>query len=86
MGLVMPIATFVTTSRFILGESRLGFARLGEGEPEGFKALRGEQQTHTRDALVADTARKEGAAFVTSDKRLTSAAGRLGIVVLTPTE
>lgn len=67
------------TYGMILDVSRLGMARLGE--PERIEAIRNHSVRHSRDALLASTAQKEGAVLVTNERRLTNFARRAAIEV-----
>jgi hypothetical protein len=64
--------TKVPTSDFIIGVSRLGMARLGEGRV--LEAIRGEDEPTrhklTVDAEIAATAEREGLTLVTEDRQL----------------
>jgi hypothetical protein len=75
--------TATPTSEFVLDVSRLGGARLGNGEV--FEAIRGNTDranlNHARDALLLDTARAEDAVFVTRDRRLHRRGAHLGLRV-----
>jgi hypothetical protein len=69
----------VATHGFIIGESRLDMARLGEEAP--IEAMRGTNWAkRTRDALIAVTARGEGHTLVSEDGDLrTRAQTALGL-------
>lgn len=56
------------TESFVLGVSRLNSARLSDGGL--FEELRGSSLKNTNDALIAETAIKEGLILVTNDKEL----------------
>jgi hypothetical protein len=75
--------TVTPTSEFVLGVSRLDEARLGNGQV--LEAIRGdtrrENLNHARDALLMDTARAEGAVFVTNERRLLNRGTQLGLDV-----
>ncbi len=58
------------TESFILGTSRLGEAKLGDGKV--LEGLRKENQNHTEDALIGEVAIKKGILLVTNDKTLKS--------------
>jgi hypothetical protein len=58
------------TESFVLGTSRLGEAKLGDGKV--LEGLRKENQNHTEDALFGEVAIKKGILLVTNDKTLKS--------------
>lgn len=58
------------TESFVLGTSRLGEAKWGDGEV--LEGLRKENQNHTEDALIGEVAIKKGILLVTNDKTLKS--------------
>lgn len=58
------------TESFVLGTSRLGEAKLGDGKV--LEGLRQENQNHTEDALMGEVAIKKGILLVTNDKTLKS--------------
>jgi len=66
MGKILPI--IIPTSTFVLGKSRLGEARLGDGII--FEELRNGNIKNTEDALIGETAIKENLTWVTEDKTL----------------
>ena len=66
MGKLQPI--IIPTSSFILGKSRLGEARLGNGII--FKDLQQGNMKHASDALIGETSIREGLILVTNDKTL----------------
>lgn len=72
-------ATITETYGLVLGISRLGLARLGE--PNEIDAIDSPGRNHRKDALLAVTARHEGAVLVTDDRRLRNFASREGIEV-----
>jgi predicted nucleic acid-binding protein len=74
--------TLVATYGIVVGEWRLGRARLGDAEK--IEAIRNHSGKHTRDALIAATAQYEDAALVTNERRLTNFARRAGIEVWSP--
>lgn len=67
----------VETSGIVFGVSRFGQARFAESEP--LEKLRRGNLAHTKDALIANTARLEGATLVTEDRTLASRAREQGI-------
>lgn len=66
MGKIRPI--IIPTSSFVWKKSRLGEARLGDGIV--FNELKKGNIKHTKDALIGETAIKEGITLVTNDKTL----------------
>jgi len=72
-------ATITETYGFVLDVSRLGLARFGE--PEELDRIDSAGRKHRKDALLAVTARHEGAVLVTDDRRLQNFASRDGIEV-----
>jgi rRNA-processing protein FCF1 len=68
--------------------SRLDFCRLADdGDGDIFEALRSEKVAHSPDALIASTARGEGCALVTNEKRrLPNRSRDQGIEVLSTRE
>lgn len=75
MGKLRPI--IIPTSSFILGKSRLGHARLGDGVI--LEELRQGNIKHTEDALIGETAIKNNLILITNDqtmhKKVTEASG-----------
>ena len=82
LSLLTAYAFAVPTGDFALGASRLGMARIS-GEDSPIDALRSSAGRHTLDALVAGTARQEGALLVTYERRLTNRARAAGITAVT---
>jgi hypothetical protein len=78
----------VPTGGFVLGVSRLDHGRLmDEADVPAFTALTsGNAEKHSRDALIASTARLEGCVLVTNETRLTARARDGGIEVLSSAE
>jgi rRNA-processing protein FCF1 len=60
--------TVVGTESFILGKSRLGFAKLGNAEV--MEKIKKENPKHTNDALIGETAIKNKFVLVSGDDRL----------------
>lgn len=81
--LTLPFVMVVTYG-MVLGVSRLGLARLGE--PEEFEEIRNFSPRHSKDALLAITAKREGAVFVTNERRLSNFARRAAIEVWSSSE
>lgn len=83
--LLVDLGRLVPTGAVALDWSRLNFGRLsGELDSEVMEAMRSGDVKHTRDALIAMTARYEEASLVAKDKRLTACARDQGIEVLAP--
>ncbi|XVQ86471.1 hypothetical protein ACQP2K_03280 [Microbispora siamensis] len=81
---IAEIGTLVPTGGFALGFSRLDHGRLmADEDVPVFQALTSGSVDHTRDALIASTARFEGCTLVTNEKRLSARAREQGIEVLT---
>ena len=66
MGKLAPI--IIPTTSFVLGKSRLGEARLGDGQI--FEELRNGNLKNTGDALIGEVSIKEGITLVTQDIKL----------------
>lgn len=66
MGKLSPI--IIPTTSFILGKSRLGEARLGDGHI--FEELKNGNIKNTEDALIGEVSIKEGIILVTQDIKL----------------
>lgn len=78
------LGRIVPTGDFILDVSRLDFARLGDASSAvAIENLRSNSAAHSRDALIASTARYEQCALVTNERRLAARARDEGIEVLT---
>lgn len=61
--------TFIPTSGFVLGYSRLGMARLGGGTPAlKYEDVRKTSKRIVKDSLVSITAASDADIFVTEDK------------------
>lgn len=83
--MLTDLGHLVPTGAFVVGFSRIDFARLTP-DSEALEAFRSGSIDHTRDALIAATAQFEKCALVTFDKRLTNRARDRGVEVITPTE
>jgi hypothetical protein len=82
--LLVDIGRLVPTGTTALGFSRPNFCRVGsEYDAEFWDAMRSSNVTHTRDALIASTAKVERARLLTNETRLTKRALEWGIEVLT---
>jgi hypothetical protein len=68
--------TEVAPSAFVLGLSRIGIDRLGEGTIHTAITT---APKHAEDGLIADTAAHEGLILVTEDDRLWKRANALGV-------
>ncbi len=66
MGKLAPI--IISTTSFVLGKSRLGEARLGDGKI--FEELRNGNLKNTEDSLIGEVSIKEGIILVTQDIKL----------------
>jgi hypothetical protein len=71
----------VPTADFVAGFSRLGMARLGEGEV--YEQVRGEVKSpkHSRDGIIAGTAKTDADVLVTDDHRLARRCEEIGFPV-----
>ena len=58
----------IPTESFVIGTSRLGFAKLSDGKM--MEELRGTNIKNSEDALIGETAIKNGLTVVTNDQRL----------------
>ncbi|WP_331746642.1 hypothetical protein [Streptomyces sp. NBC_00842] len=84
MLLMASIGRVVPTGAAVVDYSRLDFCRLGSDDDQAeLEALRSHSTRHSRDALIAITARAEGCALVTNERRLTNRARERGVEVLT---
>lgn len=82
--LLVDLGRLVPTGAMALDYSRLNFCRLlDEPDAEVMEAMRSGSITHTRDALIAATARYEATSLITNEKRLTARARDQNIEVLT---
>jgi predicted nucleic acid-binding protein len=85
--ILVDIGRLVPTGTMALSFSRLNFCRVGnESDSDFWEALRSGNVVHTRDALIASTARFEGASLVTNEKRLAARARDWNIEVLSTHE
>lgn len=80
MGTLRPI--IIPTSSSVAGKSRVGYARLGDGEI--LEELRQGNIKHTEDALIGETAIKDNLILITNDqtlyKRISDAGGKAFLV------
>lgn len=82
--LLADLGRLVPTGATAVGYSRLNFCRvLDEPDAEVMEAMRSGSIKHTRDALIAATARYEESSLVTNEHRLAARARAQGIEVLT---
>ncbi|WP_282790949.1 hypothetical protein [Streptomyces sp. CC224B] len=85
--LMVGLGRLVPTGTAAVGFSRLNFCRAGsDADGDLLEALRSGNINHTRDALIASTARYEKCALVTNERRLTARSREWGIEVLTTQE
>lgn len=70
----------IPTETLVLGTSRLGEAKLGNGDI--YKEIKGENIKHSEDALIGETAIKNNLILITNDKRLKSKVEILGGISL----
>jgi hypothetical protein len=85
--LLVSLGQLVPTGDAVLDYSRLSFCRFSdEQDEEIFEATRSGNIKHTRDALIASTARFERCALVTNEHRLAKRSRERGIEVLTSAE
>lgn len=82
--LLVDLGHLIPTGATALDYSRLNFCRLlDEPDADVMEAMRSGSVTHTRDALIAATARYEKTSLITNEKRLTARARDQNIEVLT---
>lgn len=87
MLLMASLGRVVPTGAMVMDYSRLDFCRLGADDDGGeFEELRSGSVGHNRDALIAATARFEGCALVTNERRLANKCRGRGMEVLTTGE
>ncbi|WP_309029320.1 PIN domain-containing protein [Streptomyces alfalfae] len=85
--LMADLGRLVPTGTAAADFSRLNFCRVGsDADSDLLEALRSGNINHTRDALIAATARYERAALVTNERRLAARSREWGIEVLTTQE
>ncbi|WP_063794054.1 hypothetical protein [Streptomyces graminilatus] len=80
--LLVSLSELVPTGATALDYSRLNFCRVSD-ESDDFEIMRSQSIKHTRDALIASTARFEQCALVTNEHRLAKRSRERGIEVLT---
>ena len=73
-------AKLIPNSVCVLGHSRLGYSRLGEGDV--YNLIINENKSNIKDAIIADTAVKEGCTLITEDKRFYNKMKSNGFAVL----
>jgi len=81
----MELTHLVPTGAFVVGVSRLGWARLAD-DAEALEEQRAGNVDRTRDALVAVTAQYERCSPITNDKRMASRAKSRVLTVVTSIE
>lgn len=82
---LVSLGRIVPTGAAVMDFSRLDYCRFTDEDDFGaLEAFRSGNIKHTRDALIASTARYEKCALVTFDERLTKRAREHGLEVLTP--
>ena len=74
----------IPTESFIIGTSRIGSAKIGNGVL--IKKLRMENLKRTNDALIGETAIKNNLTLITNDKKLKNKVIELGGKALTVSE
>ncbi|MFD3912753.1 hypothetical protein [Streptomyces sp. NPDC058603] len=85
--LMADLGRLVPTGSAAVDFSRVNFCRVGSDADEDLMdALRSGNIKHTRDALIASTARYEKCALVTNERRLTGRSREWGIDVLSTRE
>ncbi|MEU5900528.1 hypothetical protein [Streptomyces venezuelae] len=85
--LMADLGRLVPTGTAAVDFSRLNFCRVGsDTDGDLLEALRSGNVNHTRDALIASTARYEKCALVTNERRLTARSREWDIEVLTTQE
>lgn len=58
----------IPTESFVIGSSRIGSAKIGDGDL--IEKLRNGNLKHTNDALIGETAIKQNLVLITNDKRV----------------
>lgn len=82
LSIVAP--SLIPTESFVLGHSRFGYAKLGTAGY--YEKLLNEGKTNIKDAIIGDTAIKNGFIIITGDKKFTKKINELGGAVVTPKE
>ncbi|WP_210593990.1 hypothetical protein [Streptomyces sp. GESEQ-35] len=83
--LLVSLGEFVPTGATAVDYSRVNFCRVSD-ESDDFELMRSKSIRHTRDALIAATARFEQCALVTNEHRLAKRSRERGIELLTSAE
>lgn len=82
--LMVDLGRLVPTGTAAVDFSRVNYCRAGsDDDGDLLEALRSGNINHTRDALIASTARYEKGALVTNERRLAARSREWGIEVLT---
>src|SRR6185437_4881456 len=83
LNLLVFLGQPIAISAMVLDFSRLDFCHLTADDDTAFESLRSGNIKHSRDALIAHTARHEGCALITNEKRLAARAREQSVEVLT---
>jgi hypothetical protein len=86
LNLLVFLGRPIPTSGAVANFSRANFCRVMAADDDTFEPLRSGNIRHSRDALIAHTALKEGCALITNEKRLTARARGQDVEVLTTAE
>lgn len=86
LNLLVFLGRPVLTGGAVWDVSRLDFCRWMADDDDTFEPLRSGNVKHSRDALIAHTALREGCALITNEKRLAGRAREQGVEVLTTAE
>ena len=74
--------SLIPSESFVLGYSRLGFAKLGTAGY--YEKLLNENKTNIKDAIIGETAIKNNFILITEDKNFIKKMESLGGIILTP--
>jgi len=74
--------SLIPTESFVLGYTRLGYGKLGTAGY--YEKLLNENKTNIKDAIIGDTAIKNGFVIVTEDREFTKKIKSLGGTAITP--
>jgi len=74
----------IPTESFIIGTSRIGYAKIGDGNL--IKELRMENYKKTNDALIGETAIENNLTLITNDRKFKNKVIQLGGIALTVDE
>lgn len=86
LNLLVFLGRPIPTSGAVANVSRANFCRAMASDDDTFEPLRSGNIKHSRDALIAHTALKEGCVLITNEKRLAARARELNVEVLTTAE